>query len=83
MQLMNNGQVEHGSSLPSHLGGLARLHPSYSRIELEESHALLYAYFDLAWEVFLRLEQEGRLDEVLTGIDGSATVNGSKVESIN
>jgi hypothetical protein len=79
---MNNDQSDQ-SSIPSGLQGLARLHPSYNLIELEESKALLYTYFDLAWDVFLRLEQEGILDDVLTGIDAYATVNGPKVEGVN
>jgi hypothetical protein len=63
--------------------GLARLHPGYSQIELEESCALLYEYFNLAWSIFVRLEQEGRLDEVLTGNVNSSNVSGPKVEPIN
>lgn len=66
--------------IPEHLRSLVRLHPDYSLIELEESRAQLYRYFDLAWGIFLRLEQEGRLDEVLTKLRHSPTVKATKVE---
>jgi hypothetical protein len=67
-------------SVPEQLRSLARLHPDYSLIELEESHAQLYRYFDLVWGMFVRLEQEGRLDDVLTELRGSPTVKTIKVE---
>jgi len=82
MQPMNN-QRSGQFSIPPGLQSLARLHPSYSLIELEESRAILYTYFDLAWEVFLQLEQEGKPGEALTDIEASATVKGSKVQSVN
>jgi len=68
------------ANVPEHLRSLARLHPDYSLLELEESHAQLYRYFDLVWGIFTRLEREGELDEVLTGIRESPTVKASKVE---
>ncbi len=68
------------SSIPEHLRSLARLHPDYSRIELEESHAQLYRYFDLVWGIFVRLEQEGKLNEALTKQPDFPTVKTTKVE---
>jgi hypothetical protein len=50
------------------LADLRILHPDYTDLELEESRAQLYRYFDLAWEVFVRLEEEGKLDEVMRQI---------------
>jgi hypothetical protein len=43
---------------------LASLHPDYSELDLNEAHARLRLYFDLAWEIFMRLEREGKLDEL-------------------
>jgi hypothetical protein len=67
-------------NMPDHLRSLARLHPDYKLMELEESHAQLYRYFDLAWGVFVRLEQEGKLDDILTELRESPTVKAAKVE---
>jgi hypothetical protein len=67
-------------NVPEHLRSLARLHPDYSLIELEESYAQLYRYFDLVWGIFVRLEREGRLDDVLTELRRSPTVKTTKVE---
>ena len=43
---------------------LADLHPDYSELELNEAHARLRRYFDLAWAIFVRLEREGKLDDL-------------------
>jgi hypothetical protein len=48
--------------LSASLKDLAQLHPTYSRLELEEAHAQLFSYFDLVWRIFMRLEREGKLD---------------------
>jgi hypothetical protein len=52
----------------SDLADLKLLHPDYTDLELKESRAQLYQYFDLAWEVFTRLEREGKLEEVMRQI---------------
>jgi hypothetical protein len=50
------------------LQDLALLHPTYSDLELKEARVKLYGYFDLAWQIFTRLEREGKLDALnLTG----------------
>ena len=54
---------------------LADLHPDYSELELNEAHARLRRYFDIAWAIFARLEREGKLDELnLTGCNVNPTV---------
>lgn len=77
MQLEKSNQQ---NRIPEHLRSLAHLHPDYSLIELEESRAQLYRYFDLAWGIFLKLEQAGKLDDVLTKLRHSPTVKATKVE---
>ena len=37
---------------------LRKLHPDYTDLELQQSHDQLYAYFDLAWSIFTRIERE-------------------------
>ena len=51
-------------NLPDDLKELATLHPGYNRLELEESRAQLFRYFDLVWAIFERLEREGKLDSL-------------------
>ena len=54
---------------------LAALHPDYSELDLNEAHARLRRYFDLAWAIFVRLEREGKLDELnLTASNVNPTV---------
>jgi len=65
--------------LTEELQDLAILHPTYSRIELEEARAQLYRYFDLVWEVFVHLESEGKLDALnLTNKPLNLKVNADK-----
>jgi hypothetical protein len=52
--------------LPSHLHPLVSLYPDYSREELEEAYENLRRYVELGWKIALRLEREGRLEDVLT-----------------
>ena len=77
---MQQDELSQQKNMPEYMRSLARLHPDYSMIELEESRAQLYRYFNLAWGILLRLEQEGRLDEVLTKLKHSPTVKATKVE---
>jgi hypothetical protein len=58
---MNRREISEANDLPEELKDLAILHPTYSRVELEEARAQLFRYFDLVWEVFVRLESEGKL----------------------
>jgi hypothetical protein len=53
-------------SLPQKLQPLARLHPNYTHEELEEAYDNLRRYVEIGWQIALRLEREGRLDDVLT-----------------
>jgi hypothetical protein len=60
--------------LPSHLAPLARLYPSYTREQLDEAYENLRRYVELGWKIALRLEREGRLDDILTKAGFNPTV---------
>ena len=76
---MKTHEISEEDELIEELKDLAVLHPTYSRLELEEARAKLYRYFDLAWQIFVRLEQEGKLDELnLTNKPLNLKVNAQK-----
>jgi len=59
---------------------LAALYPHYTEAELIEAAAQLRRYFDLAWKVFVRLEREGKLNQLnLTVPKVNPTVNPLKL----
>jgi len=50
-----------------------------SQTNIDEARAKLHRYFELAWKVFIRLENEGRLDEInLTASKVNPTVKPRK-----
>jgi len=55
--------TEH-TNIPDHLRGLARLHPDYTLPELEEAHENLMRFLNRGWNIVVRLQKEGELDEV-------------------
>jgi hypothetical protein len=62
------------NSLPRHLHPLVSLYPDYSREELEEAYENLRRYVEIGWKIALRLEREGRLEDVLTKAGFNPTV---------
>ena len=51
------------AKLPEHLHSLARLHPDYGVRELEEAHENLMRFLTRGWNIVVRLQKEGMLDE--------------------
>jgi hypothetical protein len=56
------------------LSALARLHPTYSRRELEECRENLLRYLDFVWAVYQRMKADGRLGKLLTEVPFNPTV---------
>ena len=74
----NDADTPHGTQekdeLPQHLHPLARLYPSYTREQLDEAYENLRRYVELGWKIATRLQQEGRLEDVLTKAGFNHTV---------
>jgi hypothetical protein len=45
---------------------LSRLHPTYTRRQLEECRENFLHYLDFVWKVYRRMQADGRLDSLLT-----------------
>lgn len=43
---------------------LSSLHPTYTQEQLREARDNLIRYFDLVWEIFLKMRKDGRLDAI-------------------
>ena len=78
-----NEHAHNADVLPEHLRPLAELYPVYDRLRLEEAHADLYRYFDMVWEMFIRLDKEGKLEQALTLARKFPKVKTTKVDPIN
>jgi hypothetical protein len=52
------------TELPKELQSLSTLYPKYNRSDLEAAHGQLMRHFENAWSMFMRLEQEGLLDNL-------------------
>jgi hypothetical protein len=81
---MNTSETSEVNELSEELKDLAVLHPTYSLLELEQARAQLHRYFDLAWQIFVRLEHEGKLGALnLTNQPVNLKVNARKPTTIN
>jgi DNA-binding transcriptional LysR family regulator len=72
--------IAHGD-IPEHLRNLARLYPDYDVSELEEAHENLMRFLNRGWDIVVRLQKEGKLDEVFDRHQAKFYDKGTKVDS--
>jgi hypothetical protein len=65
------------------LEALKRLHPTYSRAELEECLENFVRYLDFIWKIYERMQSDGRLQKILTDPDFNPTVKPDRAEHTN
>jgi hypothetical protein len=83
LAMQSTQHTSRADALPEHLQPLAEMYPDYDRLRLEEAHADLYRYFDMVWEMFVRLDKEGKLEEALTVARKFPKVKTTKVDPVN
>ena len=67
--------------IPEHLRSLAGLHPDYTVLELEEAHENLMRFLNRGWNIVVRLQKDGKLDEVFDRHQAKFYDEGIKVDS--
>jgi hypothetical protein len=69
------------ANIPENLRSLAQMHPDYSVEELEEAHENLMRFLNRGWNILVRLQKEGRLDEVFDRHRAKFYDDSTKVDS--
>jgi len=54
---------------------LARLHPTYTRRQLEECRENFVHYLDFVWKIYEQMRADGRAERILTDPVFNPTVN--------